>query len=405
MAARYLGGMLVLLGLAFNPSSVGYYTPEGDLHGVAARVVIYLVEAVCVVSGAYVFLRKPRGCGNYLLCLSALLAAVALVELLSCATDVFVPRDYAERHNLFYGFYRPDSVLGFRPRANLKDFRLSWMEEGVTGTYSTDDHGFANDNSDYSQGKIFFVGDSFTFGYWVRREDSFVGRVESALNTSAVNLGVGGYGFEQYAALLKTYVPQYRPGGIVLCIFANDLQRILSREYLNDYYRRAGWDKYQSLSYKNRSAVAKVVAWWADVRHSDRYEMPNGMVLHRHRGASREYIDSRLYLDVERKLLEIVEVAAQNQVKLSIFCVPSKESVYRDEYARRYGTEYLRNEEEGFARICGIAAAHNVRCVDLTNVFRGRAEKGVKLYFDKDPHWNGEGHLLAANVMLKDLAE
>jgi hypothetical protein len=405
MAARYLGSVLVVLGLAFNPFSVGYYTSDGSVDSVAANAAIILVEVVFVVCGAAVIIHKPKGCDNYALCISILLAMIALFELLSLTTDVFLPRDYEERHNLFYGFYQPDSVLGFRPKPNLKDAKMSWLEEDVAGVFSSDEHGFANTGKDYSKGKIYFIGDSFTLGYWVKRDDSFVGRIESALNAPVINLGVGGYGFEQYYELMKSYVQKYRPQSVVLCIFANDLEKIHTPAYYNDYYVNAGWDKYKTITYKSKSALARVIELLVNVRIHDQYEMPNGIVLHRYRGANREYISSLLYLDVERKLQDILSIARQNMIKIYILCIPSKESVYKEQYSKRYGSEYLRNEEYGYSRICKIASENKVRCIDLTSDYRDLATRGVTLYFDKDPHWKSEGHMLAAQVMLKHLAE
>ena len=124
----------------------------------------------------------------------------------------------------------------------------------------------------------------------------------------------------------------------------------------------------------------------------------NGLTLYRHRGAYPNYLGSALQADVEAVFGEIIAAVQAADVELVVFLFPSKESTYKNDYRRLFSANYLKNEEEGYADLCRVAAEHGARCVDLTPVFRARAAE--KLYFDRDPHWNAAGHSLAANAML-----
>ena len=100
-----------------------------------------------------------------------------------------------------------------------------------------------------------------------------------------------------------------------------------------------------------------------------------------------------------RALLE--EIIAQD-VEPIVFLLPSKESAYKDVYLQLFPGDYLDMEETAYRRLCEIAGALSVTCVDLTPAFRDRG-RSVDTYFHRNPHWNREGHRLAAEEIVRYL--
>ena len=103
--------------------------------------------------------------------------------------------------------------------------------------------------------RIIFLGDSLTFGWGVRKEDSFEDRLEKTLNdrhpTEIINFGTGNYNTEQEVNLFIEKGLKYRPDKAVLFYFINDAEPLpkkshwgfLGRSYFLTFY----WSRIQAL--------------------------------------------------------------------------------------------------------------------------------------------------------------
>ncbi len=98
--------------------------------------------------------------------------------------------------------------------------------------------GFRDD--DYSVGRsqkyrIIFLGDSLTFGWGVRREDSFEHLLEKALSerypTEIINFGTGNYNTEQEVNLFIERGLKYQPNKVVLFYFINDAEPLPKKSH------------------------------------------------------------------------------------------------------------------------------------------------------------------------------
>src|SRR4029077_2963748 len=95
-------------------------------------------------------------------------------------------------------------------------------------TWTINAHGLRGREADYSKPpgtfRILGVGDSFTFGYTVEEEYTFLHRLEDSLNADtrlagapaarrfeALNLGVGGYGPVAETYMLREEGLKYQP--------------------------------------------------------------------------------------------------------------------------------------------------------------------------------------------------
>lgn len=127
------------------------------------------------------------------------------------------------------------------PLASISNkFSVLCNECGHYISYNTDEHGFNNNKGLYRTGtQIALIGDSFTQGSCVSREDNIAGNlIKHSLNV--LNFGVGGCGPLQEYAIFNEYVTFVQPK-IVLWIFCehndmDDLLNELSIPALKKYY-------------------------------------------------------------------------------------------------------------------------------------------------------------------------
>jgi hypothetical protein len=360
-----------------------------------------------------------------LLVLGTLAASLLLFEIVTAYTGLLVPSEFEDRHTMLHEFFEPDPELGFKTRAHLKNFRIRWRETGVEGRYTTDAFGFRNAGRDYRRGRLFFVGDSFTWGVWLARPQTFPDILEHELGEPVINLAQQGYYIEQYERLLDRHtparrVPVGRPAVVALCIYASDLAPPISPADLRDFYSRFGWDKYRSYPEREKRLSFHVGEMLAgglarllesagrsgpDAQDAPGPESPldtrtasSGMRFYRKMGAIPEYFSNKWNENTETVFRRTLESLLSRAITPVVFLLPSKESAYKQEYLKLFPGRYLEIEEEGYRRLCEISQSLAVECEDLTETFRQQAGS-APAYFPLDPHWNQRGHQIAARAM------
>jgi lysophospholipase L1-like esterase len=137
-----------------------------------------------------------------------------------------------------------------------------YFDPGATLTYRTNALGFRGPETTLEKPpetfRIVGVGDSFTFGTGVRREDTFLAELERRLNErpggprfEVLNLGVFAYDTEEEAYLLYYRGMRLGPDLVVLCFFLNDTGGGAEREAFNTGRDRAGqpfWRRHSRLA-------------------------------------------------------------------------------------------------------------------------------------------------------------
>jgi hypothetical protein len=352
----------------------------------------------------------------------ALLVVLLAIEAIVVPLEVFVPAEFHDRHRTLFGLFVPDPVLGFRAHPNLRDFEVSWMGNSLRASYSTDEHGFRNAGRNYEGSEIVFVGDSFTWGSWLPREQTFPDLIGRRLGKQVLNLAQESYYIEQYEKvihlLLEEWQPGQRPQYVALCVFANDLTTPISGEDLKNFYERFGWNDYREYPlYKKffvyrAGQLAADAAHWIAVSsglaapsppsHLDRKTTPDGVELYRQLGAHPYYFSQSYNVHTEEVFRRLLTYIAAENVTPLVFLLPSKESAYKDAYEVLFPGGYMEIEEGGYQRLCAIASELQVACSDLTAAFRD-ATKTANPFFQSDPHWNELGHRLAAAEVVKSM--
>ena len=131
--------------------------------------------------------------------------------------------------NLFIGedeiLYDGERLLPLASESNKK--LIYCNESGSYSTYSSDKFGFNNDNSIYEERiEIALVGDSFTEGACVNREDNIASHL-IRLGKNTINLGKGGSGGYIQRAILNEYAKVIMPKAVVWLFYENDFVEIL----------------------------------------------------------------------------------------------------------------------------------------------------------------------------------
>lgn len=350
---------------------------------------------------------------NLLLIVAGVIVGLLIIETFAITTGVAAPQK--SKAQIFYQFIQPDAELGYKPKSHLRDFKTVWKEAIVTEVANTDSYGFRNVGRDYTKSNLYFVGDSFTWGQWVSEEKTFPRLVESELKQPVINLGVPGYSFAQYETLFNEWITKYKPNAVILSIVANDLTNYSSdigKKIYDTLKERSfcpWYEKtflYQLVLKNNKKSLQ------ASSEHPISKEAKNGLTLFNLSlvapesgvGVDSDYLTSDAVVKVEAALSRIIKLSKENQVKLFVFLVPSKESTYIKDYVQLFPLDValLKNEEIGYQRLCDLALSQQVNCVNLTDDFRKNSAH-EKLYFDIDGHWNPAGHQLGTKVILDTL--
>jgi hypothetical protein len=169
-------------------------------------------------------LRPSRGLAANLLLSLASLAALGVVLV---AAELLMRRaspGYLERINLgdlaYLHTYSPD--YGWTPRPSFR-YTLAGSETSINRLgYRGREYPPAHAPG---RTRLVMLGDSVTFGFGVRDDETFSAVLESLdPGLEVVNLGVQGYGTDQELLKLRKEGLAYRPDGVVLNVcLANDL--------------------------------------------------------------------------------------------------------------------------------------------------------------------------------------
>lgn len=123
-----------------------------------------------------------------------------------------------------------DETVGWIKRADAK---LERSTKEFEVTYALNEHGLRDDDS-LTMGKtegttrVLALGDSFTLGFSVDREDLFVDQLETwwqreGRQVEVINAGTEGYSTDQEAAWLAEYGSKWQPDLVLVFAYENDL--------------------------------------------------------------------------------------------------------------------------------------------------------------------------------------
>ncbi len=172
-------------------------------------------------------MKLKRRAVNLLLVLASLLVT-------SLAAEVVLRFVLSRSFNPF----QPDGELGFRLKPDFDGF-YPWVR------VRTDDagHRVPRETRVPPTGKILFVGDSVTFGFGVRSEESFPFRFGEHIGRpqDVANAAVPGYNLEQVLGILREELRRSRPEAVFYGLCLNDIgsaTRPIEYEDINPHRKR-----------------------------------------------------------------------------------------------------------------------------------------------------------------------
>jgi len=175
---------------------------------------------------------------------------VALSRSLFAPTEMFGHPKYTYLPNLELCYARVWTGVYYQPLIAPETDRISELlprcHTDRLICFAMDAHGFKNDDSDYATGgpTVLFIGDSFTEGLWVAKQDAFPQRVgvllsQHHMGTRTLNLGVNGYSVLEMRWVLEHFTPELTPRVAIMSLFPNDVA--------TDYYAAIPDSSYQNM--------------------------------------------------------------------------------------------------------------------------------------------------------------
>lgn len=381
----------------------------------------------------------------------SLLAAEALLRVI---LDKAAWQEKPFNHHKLFCEY--DSLLGWRKTPNKMGKHVTdeyevlerFNSRGLRGA----EYAYEKKENEY---RIVTLGDSFAEGYSVEFTDLFSEVLKRKMNEEdgkyceVINGGTGGYSTDQELLFFQSEGKKYDPDLVILLFSDNDpwynTQPKYSRGYKplfklengemiltnvpvprpdtgaivpaageTSFLRKAkDWLNLQSYLYVfARRRVENSHALFSLAMKLGLVEPRNFAAL----TAPEEFeIFKRKYDARIAKAWKITELllkrakqeAASIDGELIIFYVPSRASVYAEDWQatkRKYGVS---DKDWDMARVGleleKICRKNNIDFIDPTASFKAEAGKlaanGKRLYFDKDGHWNREGHRLAGEIL------
>lgn len=261
--------------------------------------------------------------------------------------------------------------------------------------------------------RILVVGDSFTMGDGVNLEETYVKRVEQALNArddviryDVINAGVQNWGTGEQLIFLKDEWLLYEPDVVLLAFQNTDVTDNVRHKF---WELRAG-DLIRLSGHQSERAMASFVSrvpgykWAITHSHAAAYARNSLFTLlyvreysENHnspingRSAEVDAADYPYRLTAEL-LAEMHRVVAERGIPFMMAYIPNREEV----------EEYQRNPEPNFYEkfLLEFAKKRLVPFITLVPVLAG-AGKILDLYYPRDGHWTAKAHQIASEEIVK----
>ncbi len=300
-----------------------------------------------------------------------------------------------------------DPYLGYLYPAGA---RSNLEQTNVRFAFQMDSHGFRNIGTWPARADVVAVGDSWVFSYGVNDNETWTHQVEQSLpGTRVINLGMSGFGPEQYTRAYERYGAPLHPKVLLYGIFGgNDLKdtgdfaRWLEAGSPGNYNTWRTSARVRELntpiigksyvvllvreSWKNRKARfgSRTVTWKDGHQLRLTGDLYRKESWHAHPGDP-QFEGAMGSLERARSF------AAQHGTKVVVLLFPTKEEIYLP----------LLNQPvpRPLAAFPAELARRGIDYIDFSGPFTAQAKAGRSIYFELDPHPNRAGYALIAHTV------
>jgi GDSL-like lipase/acylhydrolase family protein len=255
------------------------------------------------------------------------------------------------------------------------------------------------------------VGDSFTFGHGVNQEATWIAQLAKSAQREIINLGVAGWGPQQYTRVLEEYGLPMQPKVVFYGLYSNDL----SDSVIFEKWRQGRVGGFSLGRFLREHSVTFSIfrnlrlyleAGSGDIRLNDVGYRFSSKRLKKIIETNRKSFRPGWPI-VKREIEKALEDCQRANATFVLLYFPSKEEVYWDlikENAESLGSldndvGILRKSTLEFCR------SRQLLCLDLTPPLKKRAADRQKLYYSIDEHWNDLGHRIVAGEIHRFLLD
>lgn len=222
--------------------------------------------------------------------------------------------------------------------------------------------------------RIIFLGDSLTFGWGVKEEETFATLIEEDLNsdspTEVINFGTGNYNTEQEVNLFIEKGLKYNPDKVVLFYFINDAE--ITPEKSNLWF--LGYSQFISF-------------YWSRINSLLNNVMPSK--------SFQEYYDSLYdenqqgWINSRKALIQLRDICAVRGIDFQVVLLPELHDVNNEIFANVYNNLALFLEE------------NDIDYLNLAKLFENHPNQ-IELWVSyDDAHPNNIAHKKIAESSLK----
>jgi hypothetical protein len=333
-----------------------------------------------------------------LLILISLSVPLLVLELALRTAGPIVPGDYQTA-----SFTEPSSAFGLENRPN----GAGWKKTSEFATHvRVNSKGLRGPEAEYAKPpdtfRILILGDSFTFALQVDEEQTFVRQLgedlqvaNTDLHIETINAGADGWNTLNELAWLTAEGYRYNPDLVLLMYFvgndpgenadavgeAEALDRLLPTE--DDVVRRtrvALSETFATYNLFEYGVLAKLTDPLMDAEPHERPSRDRADPGRKERG-----------WEISAGLLErFHDFQVEREIDVMVVGIPT--------------VELMSNPDRPATPLRDISQRAGLPVIDLLDPFRDAPEEQrERLYFEKNRHWTGDGHDLAARVVAAEL--
>ncbi len=254
------------------------------------------------------------------------------------------------------------------------------------------------------------VGDSFTFGFGVNQENSWVALLADEITQDIINLGVPGWGPQQYTRSLERFGIPMKPKVVFYGLHQNDTANGVRFEKRGGRFERFSiriYLSYNSLLYN----------FFEKLRRDAKSPSPNIILPQINLRTSTADIKEMLEKEnryfpkgwpiAQREIAKAFNAARTVGAEFVILYFPPKEETYWEQIREKISLpedseKHLGKLSKALHELC---AARRFLCLDLTPALKARTSGRETLYFEHDGHLNEKGNRVVANEIRRFLSE